>query len=129
MFCSCFFFASCFLSTTVVCDCPKRRPRCPYPVHCSSTPYIYDAPLYVNGSFCLAVLRIIQLKTMDLTSILLFCLMSLVIGAVLMILIQYYAFVKYFNVPEQDSENRSKSLNEKYQLPDVSNDDYYLGYL
>lgn len=66
---------------------------------------------------------------MDLTSILLFCLMSLVIGAVLMILIQYYAFVKYFNVPEQDSENRSKSLNEKYQLPDVSNDDYYLGYL
>lgn len=37
-----------------------------------------------------------------------------------MILIQYYAFVKYFNVPDQDLSNRSKSLNEKYQLPDVS---------
>lgn len=57
---------------------------------------------------------------MDLTSIFLFCLMSLVIGAVLMILVQYYAFVKYFNVADQDVGNRSKSLNEKYQLPDVS---------
>lgn len=57
---------------------------------------------------------------MDLTSILLFCLMSLVIGAVLMILVQYYAFVKYFNVPDQDADKRPKSLNEKYQLPDVS---------
>lgn len=38
-----------------------------------------------------------------------------------MILVQYYAFVKYFNVPDQDdTERRNKSLNEKYQLPDVS---------
>lgn len=60
---------------------------------------------------------------MDLTSIFLFCLISLVIGAVLMILVQYYLFVKYFNQPDDDpnAENqRNRSLNEKYQLPDVS---------
>lgn len=37
-----------------------------------------------------------------------------------MILVQYYAFVKYFNVADQDLDKRSRSLNEKYQLPDVS---------
>lgn len=59
---------------------------------------------------------------MDLTSIFLFCLISLVIGAVLMILVQYYVFVKYFNQPDNDqnASNRSRSLNERYQLPDVS---------
>lgn len=57
---------------------------------------------------------------MDLMSILLFCMMSLVIGAVLMILIQYYAFVKYFNASESNGDKRTSSLNEKYQLPDVS---------
>lgn len=40
-----------------------------------------------------------------------------------MILVQYYLFVKYFNQPDDDpnAENqRNRSLNEKYQLPDVS---------
>lgn len=60
-------------------------------------------------------------QKMDLTNIFLFCLISLVIGAVLMILVQYYAFVKYFNVPDgETAEQRTRSLNEKYQLPDVS---------
>lgn len=59
---------------------------------------------------------------MDLTSIFLFCLISLVIGAVLMILVQYYVFIKYFNQPDDDpnAAQRNRSLNEKYQLPDVS---------
>lgn len=59
---------------------------------------------------------------MDLTSIFLFCLISLVIGAVLMILVQYYVFIKYFNQPDTDpnATNRNNSINERYQLPDVS---------
>lgn len=59
---------------------------------------------------------------MDLTSIFLFCLISLVIGAVLMILVQYYVFVKYFNQADSIESNaqRNPSLNERYQLPDVS---------
>lgn len=55
---------------------------------------------------------------MDFVNILLFCLMSCVLGAVLMLLIQYYAFVRYLNVPEQSEEQ--KLYNEKYFLPDVS---------
>lgn len=55
---------------------------------------------------------------MDIANILLFCLMSLIIGAVLMLLVQYYAFVRYFNLPEETDEQ--KSMNEKYALPDVS---------
>lgn len=59
---------------------------------------------------------------MDLTSIFLFCLISLVIGAVLMILVQYYIFIKYFNQSDDDpnAQQRNRSLNERYQLPDVS---------
>ncbi|XP_055295198.1 PDZ domain-containing protein 8 [Sitodiplosis mosellana] len=58
---------------------------------------------------------------MDLTSIFLFCLISLVIGAVLMILVQYYIFIKYFNQPDDDpnAQQRNRSLNERYQLPDA----------
>lgn len=55
---------------------------------------------------------------MDLTSLLLLCITSLIIGAVLMLLIQYYVFVKFFNVPGLTDEQ--KSINEKYLLPDVS---------
>lgn len=55
---------------------------------------------------------------MDLTSIFLLCLISCVIGAILMLLVQYYAFVKYFEMPEVTKEQ--KSINEKYLLPDVS---------
>lgn len=71
----------------------------------------------------------IQSVDMDLTSIFLFCLISLVIGAVLMILVQYYVFVKYFNEPDNDSNTpqRNRSLNERYQLPDVSS--FYIHFL
>lgn len=54
---------------------------------------------------------------MDLINILLFCLMSLIIGAVLMLVVQYYAFVKFLNLPEDDE--RRKSLEERYNLPEV----------
>lgn len=66
--------------------------------------------------------------TMDLTSIFLFCLISLVIGAVLMILVQYYVFVKYFNGNDDrtSDDHPHKSINEKYQLPDVSVWDIYV---
>lgn len=67
---------------------------------------------------------------MDLANILLFCLMSLIIGAVLMLLIQYYAFVRYFKLPDDDAdssanggvgnEDNQTRLNEKFALPDVS---------
>ncbi|XP_058062744.1 PDZ domain-containing protein 8 [Anopheles bellator] len=59
---------------------------------------------------------------MDLLNLLLFCLMSCVIGAVLMLLIQYYAFVRYFRLPEldQEQENQRKSaFSERYILPDT----------
>lgn len=55
---------------------------------------------------------------MDILNILLFCLMSCVIGAVLMLLVQYYAFVKYFDVP--DEVDNKKSFSEKFVMPDVS---------
>lgn len=55
---------------------------------------------------------------MNLTTFLLFGLMSLVIGAVLMILLQYYFFIKYGNLPEESMEQRD--INERYSLPDVS---------
>lgn len=35
-----------------------------------------------------------------------------------MLLVQYYVFVKFFNVPGLTEEQ--KSINEKYLLPDVS---------
>uniref|UniRef100_A0A182TIR1 Uncharacterized protein n=1 Tax=Anopheles melas TaxID=34690 RepID=A0A182TIR1_9DIPT len=60
---------------------------------------------------------------MDFVNLLLFCLMSCVIGAVVMLLIQYYAFVRYFRLPEldQEEENQRKSaFSERYVLPDVS---------
>ncbi|XP_065083846.1 PDZ domain-containing protein 8 isoform X2 [Ochlerotatus camptorhynchus] len=59
---------------------------------------------------------------MDLANLFLFCLMSCVIGAVLMLLIQYYAFVRYFHLPElgQEQEEYRKSANsEPYVLPDT----------
>lgn len=82
----------------------------------SSRLYIVRCSFYTCGDFVNSI-------DMDLTSIFLFCLISLVIGAVLMILVQYYVFVKYFNRPDDDpnAENqRNRSLNERYQLPDVS---------
>lgn len=63
---------------------------------------------------------------MDLTSIFLFCLISLVIGAVLMILIQYYAFVKYFNDSGGQNGQDNRPFNEKYQLPDVSKISFFM---
>ncbi|XP_058823324.1 PDZ domain-containing protein 8 [Topomyia yanbarensis] len=59
---------------------------------------------------------------MDLANLFLLCLMSCVIGAVLMLLIQYYAFVRYFHLPELDAEQeqcRQSALSEPYVLPDT----------
>ncbi|XP_062714468.1 PDZ domain-containing protein 8 [Aedes albopictus] len=59
---------------------------------------------------------------MDLTSLFLFFLMSCLIGAVLMLLIQYYAFVRYFHLPElghEQEEYRKSAYSEPYVLPDT----------
>ncbi|XP_053680842.1 PDZ domain-containing protein 8 [Anopheles nili] len=59
---------------------------------------------------------------MDFVNLLLFCLMSCVIGAVVMLLIQYYAFVRYFRLPEldqQEEDQRKSAFSERYVLPDT----------
>lgn len=60
---------------------------------------------------------------MDFVNIILFCFMSCVIGAVIMLLIQYYAFVRYFDANEQDAK-KGQSLkmgaHQKFELPGVS---------
>lgn len=63
----------------------------------------------------------------DLTSLFLLCLISVVIGAILMLLVQYYAFVKYFQYYEMpEATEEQKSINEKYLLPDVRAIKYYV---
>lgn len=61
---------------------------------------------------------------MDLVSMLMFGLMSCAIGAVLMLLVQYYAFVRYFRMPEltqeQQEQCRRSAHSEPYELPGVS---------
>lgn len=52
--------------------------------------------------------------------------MSIIIGAVLMLVVQYYAFVKFMNLPENDE--RRKTLEEKYNLPEVSFSFLYYSY-
>lgn len=62
---------------------------------------------------------------MDFVNILLFCFMSCVIGAVVMLLIQYYAFVRYFDASatteqeKKNEENRSAD-HQRFELPVVS---------
>lgn len=58
---------------------------------------------------------------MDFVNILLFCLMSIIVGAVLMLLIQYYAFVRYFDANQKSEDAKPGSCsNQRFQLPDVS---------
>lgn len=61
---------------------------------------------------------------MDLTSLMLFCFISLVIGGVLMLIAQYYVYVRFCNLPEETEEQ--KDINDKYSLPDVRLPDYTL---
>lgn len=59
---------------------------------------------------------------MDFVNILLFCFMSCVIGAVVMLLIQYYAFVRYFDATtEQEKKNEANRSadHQRFQLPVV----------
>lgn len=60
---------------------------------------------------------------MDFVNILLFCFMSCVIGAVVMLLVQYYAFVRYFDSSteqeKKNEENRSAE-HQRFELPVVS---------
>lgn len=59
---------------------------------------------------------------MDFVNILLFCFMSCVIGAVVMLLVQYYAFVRYFDASEQEKKNEENRSNDHqpFELPVVS---------
>lgn len=59
---------------------------------------------------------------MDFVNILLFCFMSCIIGAVVMLLVQYYAFVRYFDASSEEKkneENRSTD-HQRFELPVVS---------
>lgn len=53
-----------------------------------------------------------------LSILILLCLMFLIIGAVVMILLQYYVYMKVSNLPEESEEQ--KLINAKYSLPMVS---------
>uniref|UniRef100_A0A1B0GJQ9 PDZ domain-containing protein 8 n=1 Tax=Lutzomyia longipalpis TaxID=7200 RepID=A0A1B0GJQ9_LUTLO len=53
---------------------------------------------------------------MDVVDILLFCFISCVIGAVLMLLGQYYVFVRFIETPNETEE--STSITQKFELPD-----------
>lgn len=53
---------------------------------------------------------------MDLTSLLLFGFISVIIGAVLMLIVQYYVYVRFCDMPQASSEQ--KDFNEKYALPE-----------
>ncbi|XP_055844429.1 PDZ domain-containing protein 8 isoform X2 [Episyrphus balteatus] len=53
---------------------------------------------------------------MDLTSLLLFGFISVVIGAVLMLIVQYYIYVRFCDMPQ--TSNEQKDFNEKYALPE-----------
>lgn len=48
--------------------------------------------------------------------------MSCVIGAVVMLLIQYYAFVRYFDASEEEKKNEENRSGEhqRFELPVVS---------
>ncbi|GAB0088023.1 PDZ domain-containing protein 8 [Sergentomyia squamirostris] len=53
---------------------------------------------------------------MDVVDILLFCFISCVIGAVLMLLAQYYVFVRYIETP--DETEIKNATTQKFELPD-----------
>uniref|UniRef100_A0A1B0DPI2 Uncharacterized protein n=1 Tax=Phlebotomus papatasi TaxID=29031 RepID=A0A1B0DPI2_PHLPP len=53
---------------------------------------------------------------MEIVDILLFCFISCVIGAVLMLLGQYYVFMRFVETPEETDEKTSTT--EKFELPD-----------
>lgn len=59
-------------------------------------------------------------------NIILFCFMSCVIGAVVMLLIQYYAFVRYFDATteqqqqeKQKNDQANRSGDQRFELPVV----------
>ncbi|XP_055609094.1 PDZ domain-containing protein 8 [Uranotaenia lowii] len=62
---------------------------------------------------------------MDLASQMLFCLISCVIGAVLMLILQAYVFVRYFRFSEQTDDDQQQeqckksAYSEPYVLPDT----------
>lgn len=62
-------------------------------------------------------------KMMDLANLFLFCLISCVIGAVIMLIVQYYIFVKYFQMKPEDMDQMDDDKtgkNQKYILPQVN---------
>ncbi len=60
---------------------------------------------------------------MDLANLFLFCLISCVIGAVIMLIVQYYIFVKFFQMKPEEIESmegqNAGTKNQKYILPQV----------
>lgn len=58
---------------------------------------------------------------MDLANLLLFCFISMVIGAVVVVIVQYFLFVKYFQMNGEPDDIHDN--NQKFVLPDVRPDD------
>lgn len=56
---------------------------------------------------------------MDVTSILLFGFISAIIGAVVMLMAQYYVYMRFLDMPA--TSNEQKHFNEKYALPEDMN--------
>lgn len=56
---------------------------------------------------------------MDLMNVFLLCLMSCLIGAVLMLLLQYVAVVKFFKAPPIET-TQEHAINQAFALPEVS---------
>lgn len=54
---------------------------------------------------------------MDLSSLLLFGVMSIAIGAVLMLLLQYYVFIRFFNCTDESLTHDPQC--EQFILPEV----------
>lgn len=64
---------------------------------------------------------------LDVANLFLFCLISVVIGAVIMLIVQYYVFLRYFKMNSDEVEtepleqtNGEVKSNEKFILPEVS---------
>lgn len=64
---------------------------------------------------------------LDVANLFLFCLISVVIGAVIMLIVQYYVFLRYFKMNSdevetepQEQTNGDVKTNEKFILPEVS---------
>lgn len=70
-------------------------------------------------------------NAMDIVNIILFCFMSCIVGAVVLLLVQYYVFIRYLD-PSQEQDDQQNGVDgqrqqrqqqqqqQPFELPDVS---------